>query len=99
MGRSRYLSIHSTRTASFYDADGIALDSRGFHVCDYAAANRTYAGYISSSSSGDLRLIQLMPTLSLPQGLEVSFLFNIADYGDLMAVTQERGNEWQEWDH
>ena len=44
MGRSRYLSIHSTRTASCYDADGIALDSRGFHVCDYAAANRTYVG-------------------------------------------------------
>ncbi len=37
-GRSRYLSSHSTRTASF-------LDCRGFHVCDYAAANRTYAGY------------------------------------------------------
>ena len=45
MGRSRYLSSHSTRTASCYDADGSALDSRGFHVCDYAAANRTYAGY------------------------------------------------------
>ena len=44
MGRSRYLSSHSTRTASCYDADGIALDSRGLHVCDYAAANRTYAG-------------------------------------------------------
>ena len=44
MGRSRYVSSHSTRTASFYDADGSALDSRGFHVCDYAAANRTYAG-------------------------------------------------------
>ncbi len=44
MGRSRYLSSYSTRTASCYDADGSALDCRGFHVCDYAAANRTYAG-------------------------------------------------------
>jgi hypothetical protein len=40
----RAVAFHSTRTASFYDADGIALDSREFHVCDYATANRTYAG-------------------------------------------------------
>ena len=25
----------------------IPEDSRGFYVCDYAAANRTYAGYTS----------------------------------------------------
>ena len=52
MGRSHYLSSHSTRAALFYDADGIALDSRGFHVCDYAAANRTYAGYLQAAILG-----------------------------------------------
>ncbi len=49
MGRSRYpfTQPEQPHVMTLTVLHWIPEDSRGFYVCDYAAANRTYAGYTS----------------------------------------------------